>query len=186
MVDRVRGYVIGARGFLTWTWPFLLAVAVTANLIVLTLLISRQADVIRDSQEGTKINRRLIQRGLPCLEDGDPKGEACVTERIRAQQLADALAAVQAQHDAQAMSLDDAVKRIIELQERQHGVSIIEAPRSATTIPLRPKAGVVVKPTTTVAPRTTTTAAPRVTTTTAAPSTTTTICSPPDCKPNKP
>ncbi len=170
MGDRIRGVALAVRGFLAWTWPFMLAFAVTANLIVLPVLVIQQSEVLREAKASTLVNRRLIERGLPCLKDGDPTGEACVTEARRVKDLADNLALVQAQHDEQARNLDDAVARIVELQERQHGVTVVEAPTAATTVP-RPTR----TPVTTVAPRPT-----------VAPTTTTTVCKPPDCKPNKP
>ncbi len=166
MGERLRGAVIAVRGFLAWTWPFMLAFAVTANLVVLPVLVIRQSEVLREAKASTLVNRRLIERGLPCLKDGDPTGEACVTEARRVKDLADNLALVQAQHDEQARNLDGAVARLVELQERQHGVTVVEAP----TVP-RPTR----TPVTTVAPRPT-----------VAPATTTTVCKPPDCKPNKP
>ncbi len=166
MGDRLRGAALAVRGFLAWTWPFMLAFAVTANLVVLPVLVIRQSEVLREAKASTLVNRRLIERGLPCLKGGDPVGEACASEARRVKDLADNLALVQAQHDEQARNLDDAVARIVELQERQHGVTVVEGP----TVP-RPTR----TPVTTVAPRPT-----------VAPTTTTTVCKPPDCKPNKP
>lgn len=127
--DRVRGWCIKTRGVLAWCWPFLLALAVTGNLVVLPILVVRQAESLQDTRrvarlakESADANRVLILRGNPCVTGDDPNSEACLAERVADERLAEALAAVQAQHDQQARNLDDAVARLIELQERQHGV----------------------------------------------------------------
>lgn len=164
IVDRFVGYVIRLRGFLTWCWPFLLAAAVTANLIVLPLLVVRQADVLREAKASTESDRRLIERGLPC-NDKRPDSESCQARDFVEAGRVTALAEIQGQHDAQSQLLADAINRLNELQARQHGAAL----PPPVVPPSRPRVA-------------TTVARPTATPTT----TTTTVCKPPACKPNKP
>lgn len=116
------------RDGIIWALPLvaiaaLVALLATFAIVSLSVLDQRDAqeETLREVKEATLINRRLIERGNPCLPDA-PTSEACQLEADRDRRLAEALAAVQAQHDEQARQVDDAVNRLIELQERQHGV----------------------------------------------------------------
>lgn len=174
-MTRLALFAIRLRDGIVWALPLLAVAALVALLttlaiVSLTVIGQRddQAETLRAVEEATEINRRLIERGNPCVK-GDPlDSDACIAQRLADERLRDALAAVQVQHDEQQKQVDDAVARLVELQERQHGMSM--TPRVPSTVPRRPT------PRITASGTTSTTAAP--TTTAANPPPTTTTCVP--------
>lgn len=178
-MTRLGLFVNRLRDGIVWALPLLavaglVALLTTLAIVSLTVIDQRddQAETLRQVKAATEANRRLIERGNPCLPGDDPASEACTAQRLADSRLADALAAVQIQHDTQADQVDDAVARLVELQERQHGVSV--TPRVPSTIPRRPV------PRITASGPTPTSPAPSAspTTTPAPPAPTTTACVP--------
>lgn len=144
--------VIRARAALTWSWPFLLWLAVMANLAVLPVLVVQMADAIEQAERASAANAVLIERSSPCLPGDRPDSEACLAMAERDRLVAEALAGVLAQHEHQTALVEDAIGRLAVLEARP--AATVPAPAPA------PRATTGAAPTTQPAAATTTTDLP--------------------------